>query len=99
MREGYQKDLPTPPTFASGWQLGTPDIVLTMPEPYELPAEADDVLRNFILPLDVPEGKYICAIEYRRGNRRVVHHAVLAMDPTQSLRRRDKADGSPGFTQ
>ena len=99
MPEGNRKDLPPSPTFSSGWQLGTPDIILKMAEPYQLPAEGDDVLRNFILPLEVPEGKFIRAIEYRPGNRRVVHHAVLAMDPTQSLRKRDHADSQPGFTQ
>jgi hypothetical protein len=99
MPEGDKKDLPPPPTFFSGWQQGTPDIVVTMPEPYQLPAAGRDIHRNFILPLDVPEGKYIRAVEYQPSNRRIVHHAVMLMDPKQSLRKRDHADGSPGFTQ
>jgi hypothetical protein len=99
MPEGNQKDLPEPAKFASGWQLGTPDIIVTMPEPYQLPAKGDDVLRNFVLPLEVPEGKYIRAIEFRPSNRRVVHHVVLTMDTTRSARKRDEADPGPGFTQ
>ncbi|MEP7015177.1 MAG: ascorbate-dependent monooxygenase [Verrucomicrobiota bacterium] len=99
MPEGDQKDLPASPTFVSGWQLGNPDIVLTMPEPYGMPAEGNDIHRNFVLPLQLPEGKYIRAIEYRPSNRRVVHHAVLAMDTTHSSRERDEADPGPGFTQ
>ena len=99
MPEGDRKDLPTPPTFPSGWQLGTPDIVLEMPEPYQLPAEGGDIHRNFVLPLEIPEGKYIRAVEYRPSNPRVVHHAVLMMDTTQSCRKKDEADPGPGFTQ
>ena len=34
--EGNPADLPKPPMFSSGWQLGTPDLVLTLPEPYVL---------------------------------------------------------------
>jgi tetratricopeptide (TPR) repeat protein len=34
--EGDPADAPAPPAFADGWQLGTPDLVLTLPEPYEL---------------------------------------------------------------
>jgi hypothetical protein len=99
MPEGNQEDLREPPTFASGWQLGTPDIVLTMPEPYQVPADGNDVLRNFVLPLEIPDGKYIRAVEYRPGNRRVVHHAALCMDRTGSARKLDEADPGPGFTQ
>lgn len=99
MPEGDRKDLPASPTFVSGWQLGPPDIVLEMPEPYNLPAEGRDMHRNFVLPLELPERKYIHAVEYRPSNRRVVHHAVLMMDPTQSSRKKDEADVGPGFTQ
>ena len=99
MPEGDAKDLPTPPTFTSGWQMGTPDIVLTMPEPYQLPAEGQDIHRNFALPLELPEGKYLRAVEYRPSNRRIVHHAVIAIDTTDGSRKKDEADPEPGFTQ
>lgn len=99
MPEGNRKDLPEPPTFASGWQLGTPDLILKMPEPYQMPAEGQDVMRNFIVPVEIPDGKYIRAVEYQPSNRRIVHHAVLMMDPEHRARRKDRADGAPGFTQ
>ena len=34
--EGNPADAPKPPTFSGGWQLGTPDLVLTLPEAYVL---------------------------------------------------------------
>jgi mono/diheme cytochrome c family protein len=95
--EGQAGDLPAAPKFADGWKLGPPDIVLTMPEPYSIPAEGPDIYRNFVLSLEVPEGKYIKAVEYRPGNRRVVHHAVCAIEPTGVARKQDEADPEPGF--
>ena len=62
--EGEPQDLPAPPRFTEGWKLGQPDIVVTMPEAYEVPAEGPDIYRNFVFALDVPKGKYIKAAEY-----------------------------------
>ncbi|HEY7449879.1 MAG TPA: cytochrome c, partial [Vicinamibacterales bacterium] len=36
--EGNPADMPSPPEFADGWQIGTPDLVLTMAEPFTVPA-------------------------------------------------------------
>ena len=40
-REGNPADMPAAPTFADGWQIGTPDLVLQMKEPYAVPARGD----------------------------------------------------------
>jgi hypothetical protein len=74
--EGDPADLPPPPQFATGWQLGEPDMVVKMEEPYTLAADGPDVYRCFVLPFKMPEGKYLKAVEYRPGNRKIVHHAV-----------------------
>src|SRR6266542_3609095 len=37
--EGDARNRPPAPTFPGGWQLGTPDLVAQMPEPYELGPE------------------------------------------------------------
>ena len=95
--EGDSKNLPPPPRFTEGWKLGQPDIVVNMPTAYEIPAEGPDIYRNFVLPLDIPQGKYIKAAEYRPSNRKVVHHAVLSLDVTGQVRKEDDADPAPGF--
>jgi hypothetical protein len=95
--EGDAADLPPTPRFSEDWKLGEPDLVVTMPEPYEIPAEGPDIYRNFVFALDVPKGKYIKAAEYRPGNRRIVHHAVLAIDPFGKARKDDEADPAPGY--
>src|SRR5579864_2933865 len=37
--EGAKTDLPSPPDWNDGWQLGTPDLVVTMPEAYSVRAD------------------------------------------------------------
>jgi mono/diheme cytochrome c family protein len=86
-----------PPTFTSSWQLGEPDLVLTVAEPVAIPADGRDVYMNVILPLKVPTGKFLKAAEFRPGNPRVVHHAVLSIDERGEARKRDEAWPGQGF--
>ena len=98
MREGVAADLPPLPRFTEGWQLGPPDLIVKMTKPYTLPAAKGDVFRNFVLPVNLSEAKYVRAFELRpAGNKRVVHHANLILDRARQLRRRDGQDGQPGF--
>src|SRR5262249_57464240 len=80
--EGDPKDLPPAPTFPAGWQLGKPDVIVTLPKAYTVPAEGADVYRNFAIPFRVPVGKYIRAVEFRPSNRKLVHHPLLPFHPT-----------------
>jgi len=76
-KEGNPADMPSPPRFADGWQIGVPDLVLTMKEPYKIPATG--VIPWVSLPSEdyvFPEDVWVQAIEIRPGNRAVVHHAV-----------------------
>ena len=87
----------SPPSYPEGWQLGTPDLVLEMPEAFTVPAEGRDVFRNFVIPARVPALRYVRAIEFRPGNPQVVHHAEIRIDSTRSSRRADRSDPGPGF--
>ena len=49
--EGQRSDLPQQPEFVTGWQLGTPDMVLRMSNPYTLRPDGSDVFHNFVLPI------------------------------------------------
>ena len=95
--EGNPDELPPLPSFATGWQLGTPDLVVTMPVPVDVASAGSDVYLNLVLPFKVPEGKFLKAVEFRPGNRRVVHHAVLFYDTSGKAREREAADPAPGF--
>ena len=95
--EGVASDLPATPKFTEGWQLGQPDLVVRMPQPYKLAAEGDDVFRNFVIPVPVERTRYVRAVEILPGNKRIVHHANILIDPARSFRRRDEVDGEAGF--
>lgn len=95
--EGEARDLPPAPAFVSGWQLGTPDVVATMPAAYALGADGPDRFRTFVLPIPTSVPQYVRAIEFRPGNNRAVHHANLGVDRTRSSRRLDEADPEVGY--
>jgi tetratricopeptide (TPR) repeat protein len=96
--EGDPADLPPLPKFTRGWQLGEPDLILTMEDAFSVPAEGVDVYRNFVLPIPVSTPRWVKAVELRPGNPRVVHHAVMQVDRSRSSRRRDEEEAGPGFS-
>jgi hypothetical protein len=77
-KEGNPADLPAPPQFADGWQIGVPDLVLQMPEPVTIPATGTIPYATYPTDYVFAEDTWIQAIEVRPGNRRVVHHAVAS---------------------
>jgi len=95
--EGSAADAPAPPVFSSGWQLGTPDLVLTPADPYVLRPGARDVFRNFVLPVPITTTRYVRAVEFHADRPQVLHHADLALDVTRVSRALDRADPGPGF--
>ena len=95
--EGDPAELPPAPVFATGWELGEPDLVLEMPETYTVPAEGRDVYRNFVIPSPVGGLRYVRALEFDPVNRAAVHHAVLFVDGTRLARGEDKRDPAPGY--
>ena len=98
MPEGNRANLPPTPGPANGWRLGEPDLVVTMPVPYTLPAGNTDVFRNFVIPIPVSKTRFVKTIELRPGSARFVHHALMAIDETPSSRRLDDQDPGPGFS-
>jgi tetratricopeptide (TPR) repeat protein len=95
--EGNPADVPKPPSFSGGWQLGTPDLVLTLPEPYTLQPGSRDVFRNFVVPVPLTETRHVRAVEFRADRPQVLHHADLAIDVGRASRVLDRADPGPGF--
>ena len=77
--EGNQADLPAPPTFAEGWQMGQPDVVFAMQEDYPIPAEGTIDYKWFEVPTNLTEDKWVQAIEIRPGARTNVHHVIAYM--------------------
>lgn len=80
---GNPEDAPPPRPFEdTGWQLsgklGEPDLVLEMPHPYWVADHVQDIQPRIQIKLtkeQLPEMKWVRAIEYRPGSE-VVHHIV-----------------------
>ena len=80
--EGKRADLPAAPTFAEGWQMGTPDTIWSMLEDYPVPASGTIEYKNFEVPTNLTEDRWAQAIEVRPGDRSVVHHVIVYLiDP------------------
>lgn len=88
---------PKPPAFPDGWSLGKPDLVVKMDRAFSVPADGPDLYRSFVLPVNLPEDKWIKAMELRPTARNVVHHALFFVADSSSLRNRVEKDGQPGF--
>jgi hypothetical protein len=85
-KEGDPKDLPPAPQFPDNWKIGQPDVVLTMPEEYTLGTDGVDKYMYFRIPTNFKEDRWIQAVEFRPGNPKVVHHAVVFIEtPDKTL--------------
>lgn len=94
--EGPPSEVPSPPQFTSGWQLGPPDLILEASRPFSVPASGADVFWNFIFNPNLKITRYVRALEIRPGQNRIVHHANLLIDRGGSTRRLEISPGA-GF--
>jgi hypothetical protein len=74
--KGDEKDMPKPVEWPTGWAHGKPDLVLSMPEEFEVPAAGVLPYKNWIIETNFDEDKWVTAAEARPGNPAVVHHIV-----------------------
>ncbi len=97
--EGSPADSPAMPVFTPGWQQGAPDLIVTVPKPFRVPADGPDVFWNFVITPTLPQARFIKSVEVRPGGVRSVHHANLLVDRSRSSRRQEKnrGDGFPGM--
>ncbi len=95
--EGEHSAPPPLPLWPRDWQLGPPDLVVQMPQKYTLAAEGRDVYRNFVVPTGLTATRIVRAVEFKPGNRRIVHHAFVEVDYGGAARRLEGSDGQPGF--
>ena len=101
---------PPPPT--DGWELGKPDLIVRMPRAYAVPPGPDNVYMVFPIPFSlkdvdpevlararIPDSDAlaVAAVEIHPGNRRVFHHADVWVDLTGQARKREAAEGGPGY--
>jgi mono/diheme cytochrome c family protein len=74
---GDLKKAPAKPQFSSSWQLGEPDLVLSMQEDFTVPAEGKVDYLYFQVPTDLPDDRWVKSIEMMPGARGMVHHVLV----------------------
>ena len=72
---GDQSKEPAPPTFGKDWALGDPDLLLQMPNEFELKADGQDEYWNFVIKPDI---KVITPNPKTSGGARWNHVAAYA---------------------
>ena len=65
---------PLPPLSKQEWQIGEPDFVITIPEPFTIPAEGVLEYQYVLVDPKFTEDKWIQAAEVKPSNPAVVHH-------------------------
>lgn len=95
---GDPSRVPESPTFDGNWKAGDPDLVLTMPVEYEIPANSGDTYRCFVMdPME--EEAWLSGTEFSPGNRTINHHVVLFLDGGgKASVRYDEATPEPGYS-
>jgi peroxiredoxin/mono/diheme cytochrome c family protein len=97
--EGDDKDLPAAKEWHEGWWIGKPDVVISMPKDFEVPADGGKggVPYQYVtVPTNFTEDKWIQACEARPGNRAVVHHIIAFVTepaPKQTNEAKRSSDG------
>ena len=74
--EGDRADMPKAPQFVEGWNIGKPDIIFKMTEPFQIPADGTVPYTYVTIPTNLKEDVWIKAVEYRTADRRVLHHII-----------------------
>ena len=72
--EGDPAKRPSPPEFHQGSIYGKPDLVVKMREPLRIPGDNKDRFMVIKIPYEIPRDRFVRAIEFVPGNRRLIHH-------------------------
>ncbi len=93
--EGDSQSAPPPVEFVEGWAIGKPDLVISMPDDYAVPAAGTIEYQYVILPTGLTEDKWVRLAEARPGNRAVTHHIIAFVRDPSSNWHRDQTPGVP----
>ncbi len=85
MPKGDPKDMPKPLEFHEDWSIGKPDMIFEMPEEIVIPAEGVMPYQYHVTEMNIEEDMYVQALEVLPGNRRVVHHIIVFLQPPAAV--------------
>ncbi|MFA7272269.1 MAG: T9SS type A sorting domain-containing protein [Crocinitomicaceae bacterium] len=79
--EGNSSATPPPPIYSSSAILGNGDLTLQIPNYMSKALSGHDDYVCFVVPSGLTQNRVIKAIEIIPGNRQIVHHALIYIDP------------------
>lgn len=98
--QGDPADMPTQPEYVEGWRNGEPDLIVKLPEPTRLTESGPDEYLEFVVDPGLTKETWVQMAELRPGNRKVVHHAHVFLEPPAKagapLESRKLTVGPPG---
>jgi len=94
-KEGDLKDAPKPREYVKGWNIPTPDVVLTPSQPFHIGAKEEVPYQYLVMPTEFTEDKWIQMAEARPSDRTVVHHVVVFIRSPESKWLRQAQPGVP----
>ena len=93
--EGKPADAPPPRRFASGWAIPTPDAVIELPVPFEIPARGTIEYQHILIPAPFPTDRWVQFAEARPTDRAHVHHIIAFIREPGSKWLKDAKPGIP----
>ena len=97
LRKVTRPTLPAPPKFVDGWQLGEPDLVLEMPEEFDVPADGPDIYQCFVLPIPTTEHRTVAAANSGRAIAASCIMRSCFSTPTERPGAKDAAEPGQGY--
>lgn len=84
--EGDPKHAPPPIKWPGPdeWEIGRPDYVYKMPEPFRVPKDGVLEYQFFRVRLNLPEDRWYRAVQVKPGNAKVVHHVAIHLVPADN---------------
>lgn len=93
--KGNPSDAPKEITFTEGWGIPQPDVVIQLPQPYEIPAKGTIEYLHWVVPTDFKTDKWVQFAEARPTDRAHVHHIIAFVREPGSNWLKDAKPGIP----
>jgi len=81
--------------WGTGWQLGQPDAVVQVEEPFEVPAEGVVDYQYVYVKTDFPEDRWVSKLEVRPTAPQAMHHVLVFIEPPGAKSARNASPGEP----
>ena len=88
-KQGDQSKAPPAKEFktAGGWLIGEPDLVVTMPEPYTVSDDTEDIYTAFSVDLTeemMPEDRWVTAFQCKPDSSVIHHFNLHVLEPDEN---------------